>query len=111
MGRPARRRGARKAVSMALYLVIHTPADDDGTVRAPSRLRDLAAASAADARPRWLRAWSPDLHDDRIFSLWEAEDAAEIHGALARYGFLDDRDAQPLRVREWGPSDILAAPD
>ena len=95
---------------MALYLVIHIPPDDETAPppRAPSRLAELAAASLT-ASPRWLRTWSPDLHDDRIFSLWEADDAGEIQAALARYGFLDDRTAQPLRVREWGPEDVLAA--
>ncbi len=96
---------------MALYLVVHTPkATADETVRAPSRLADLARASlAADASPRWLKTWSPDLHDDRLFSLWEARAAAEITAALDRFGFLDDMTAQPLRVREWGPTDVLAA--
>ncbi len=96
---------------MALYLVVHTPKEtEDETVRAPSRLVDLARASTAEgASPRWLKTWSPDLHDDRIFSLWEARNAAEITAALARYGFLDDMAAQPLRVKEWGPADVLAA--
>ena len=96
---------------MALYLVVHTPqAEVDEAVREPSRLADLARASSADGEsPRWLRAWSPDLHDDRIFSLWEAENAAEIGKVLDRYGFLNHMSAQPLRVREWGPDDVLAA--
>jgi len=94
---------------MALYLVIHSGAETgSGEARPPSRLLELARASAAEGTsPRWLKAWSPDLHDDRIFSLWEARDAAEIEAALARYGFLDDRAAKPLRVREWGPEDVL----
>lgn len=96
---------------MALYLVIHTPrADEEETVHAPSRMTELAQASLpADASPRWLKTWSPDVHDDRIFSLWEAENAAEVNAALTRYGFLDQMDAQPLRVQEWGPAEILAA--
>ena len=95
---------------MALYLVVHTPKEaEDETVRAPSRLVELARASTdAGASPRCLKAWSPDLHDDRIFSLWEARNAAEIAAALARYGFLDDMTAQPLRVKEWGPAEVLA---
>ena len=68
--------------------------------------RDLGGAGAA---PRWLRAWSPDLHDDRVFSLWEAENASQILAALTRYGFLDQMTATPLRVQEWGPDEILAA--
>lgn len=96
---------------MALYLVIHTPtAQDSNTVRQPSRMVDLAQrAVRPDVSPRWLKAWSPDLHDDRIFSLWEAENAAEIQAALILYGFLDDMEAVPLRVKEWGPEDVLAA--
>jgi hypothetical protein len=96
---------------VAVYLVVHGPkAVEEGAVRAPSRLLDLARASTdGETLPRWLRTWSPDLHDDRIFSLWEARDAAEIASALARFGFLDDMTAEPLRVREWGPEDVLAA--
>jgi hypothetical protein len=95
---------------MALYLVIHTPVED-GAERAlaPSRLADLARDSGEGASPRWLKTWSPDLHDDRIFSLWEARDAREITAALEQYGFLNDRIAQPLRVHEWGPADVLSA--
>ena len=96
---------------MALYLVVHTPqAQVDEAVREPSRLADLARASSAEGvSPRWLRAWSPDLHDDRIFSLWDAQSGAEIKDALERFGFLDDMVAEPLRVREWGPAKVLAA--
>ena len=98
---------------MALYLVIHSPTDGPGdTVRPPTRLRDLAEISAVEgATPRWLKTWSPDLHDDRIFTLWEARDAAEVQTALTEFGFLDDMDATPLRVREWGPADVLSAPE
>jgi hypothetical protein len=96
---------------MPLYLVVHTPVNpDDQQVRAPSRMVDLARASlAAHASPRWLKTWSPDLHDDRLFSLWEAENGAEIHAVLAHYGFLDNMDAKPIRVHEWGPEDVLMA--
>lgn len=98
---------------MALYLVVHDPGNDDGeTVRPPTRLRELAEASAPGCpSPRWLKAWSPDLHDDRIFTLWDAQSADEVRSALAEFGFLDDMDATPLRVREWGPADVLSAPE
>ena len=98
---------------MAHYLVVHTPSEREvEPVRPPTRLRELAEASTTTGRsPRWLRAWSPDLHDDRIFSLWDAENAEEVLSALAEFGFLDDMDAIPLRVREWGPEDVLAAPE
>jgi hypothetical protein len=95
---------------MALYLVIHSPRGDDSeTVRAPSRLRELAQASSEVRWPRWLKTWSPDLRDDRIFSLWEGQNAAEVAATLHHYGYLDDRTAEFLRVNEWGPADVLAA--
>ena len=98
---------------LAHYLVVHTPSEREvESVRPPTRLRELAEASISDGRsPRWLKAWSPDLHDDRIFTLWDAENADEVRSALAEFGFLDDMDATPLRVREWGPEDVLAAPE
>jgi hypothetical protein len=97
---------------MALYLVVHSPrADASERVRPPTRLRALAEAAAGENRsPRWLRAWSPDLHDDRIFTLWDAASADEVRSALDEFGFLDDMEATPLRVREWGPEDVIAAP-
>ncbi|MDQ3692395.1 MAG: hypothetical protein M3464_02035 [Chloroflexota bacterium] len=98
---------------MALYLVIHTPnAADDNVVRRPTRLVDLARASTvAGVRPRWIKTWTPDVHDDRIFSLWEAANAAEIVEALAYFGYLDEMTVQALNVREWGPAEVLAAAD
>ncbi len=98
---------------MAHYLVVHTPSEREiESVRPPTRLRELAEASTSrDRSPRWLKTWSPDLHDDRIFTLWDAENADEVRLALAEFGFLDDMDAMPLRVREWGPEDVLAAPE
>ena len=98
---------------MAHYLVVHTPSEPEvESVRPPTRLRELAEASIGHARsPRWLKAWSPDLHDERIFTLWDAENADEVRSALAEFGFLDDMDATPLRVREWGPEDVLTAPE
>ncbi|HEY8445748.1 MAG TPA: hypothetical protein VIL01_01445 [Thermomicrobiales bacterium] len=95
---------------MALYLVIHTPVEDpDQPVRKPSDMLGLARAAGHEgASPRWLKTWSPDLHDDRIFTLWEARNAAEIKATLQRFGFLDDMEAQALRVKEWGPADVLA---
>ena len=98
---------------MALYLVVHTPSERDAeSVRPPTRLRELAeASSSGDRTPRWLKTWSPDLHDDRIFTLWDAENADEVRAALDEFGFLDDMEATPLRVREWGPEDVLATPE
>ena len=96
---------------MALYLVVHTPIDfDDSAVFPPSRMLDMATDLGAEgASPRWVKAWSPDLNDDRIFTMWEADDAAEIGAALDKYGFLSHMVARPLRVQEWGPVDVIAA--
>ncbi len=96
---------------MARYLVIHSPREDhDRAATPPTRLLELSRLHGADgARPRWLRTWSPDLHDERIFSLWDATDANEILTAIAFYGFLDDMDAKAINVREWGPEDVLLA--
>jgi hypothetical protein len=98
---------------LARYLVVHDPSKRDvKSVLPPTRLKELAKASTSNGRsPRWLKAWSPDLHDDRIFTLWDAESADEVRAALTEYGFLDDMDATPLRVREWGPEEVLAAPN
>lgn len=98
---------------MARYLVVHSPRADAGEkVRPPTRLKALAEAAMHEGQiPRWLKTWSPDLLDDRIFTLWEARNADEVRSALEEFGFLDDMDAVPLRVREWGPEDVLAAPE
>ena len=96
---------------MARYLVVHTKRDEDeGSTRPPSRLLDLARASTLNGGgAKWLRTYSPNVGDERMFSLWEAESAAQIEAAMERYGFLDDTDAVPLRVHEWGPDDVIAA--
>lgn len=96
---------------MARYLVIHSPNEQNGPmIQKPSDMLGLAEATGGEAAsPRWLTAWSPDLHDDRIFTLWEAKDAAAIQLALTRFGFLDHMDVLALHVQEWGPADILAA--
>ncbi len=95
---------------MALYLVVHDPnPDEDEQVRPPTRLRELAEATRGEqSSPRWLKALSPDLHDDRIFTMWEARSAEEITQTLEKFGFLDDYSAKPFQVREWGPEDVLA---
>ncbi len=96
---------------MARYLVVHNPPESDSTgIDPPARMEDLAReAGANDASPRWLTAWTPDLHDDRVFTLWEADQADDILRVLHTYGFLSHMTAQPLRVGEWGPADVLAA--
>lgn len=96
---------------MALYFVEHSPrAADVDVVRPPTRLRELAELSLDNERsPRWLKTWSPDLHDDRIFTLWEAMSADDVRAILADFGFLDEMDVTPFQVREWGPRDVLDA--
>src|SRR4051794_4598796 len=80
-GRPARLRLRHWTIEsggdLAHYLVVHTPSEREvETVRPPTRLRELAEASRSNSgSPRWLKTWSPDLHDDRIFTLWDAENA------------------------------------
>jgi len=95
---------------MALYLVIHTPqANENDVLRPPSRLTDLAHDHGQEGSdPRWLKTWSPDLHDDRIFTLWESATADAIIKAVHDYGFLDNMDAKPLLVEEWGPDEVIA---
>ncbi|MCO5221198.1 MAG: hypothetical protein M9947_06380 [Thermomicrobiales bacterium] len=98
---------------MTTYLVIHTPIESNETdVKPPTDLVGLATHHGkSDAAPRWLKAWSPDLSDDRIFSLWEAKNAGEIVLVLERFGFLDQMDYAAIPVNEWGPEEILATQD
>jgi hypothetical protein len=96
---------------VSTYLVIHTPDPElESVARKPSDLVGLArSATAPRATPRWIKTWSPDLHDDRFFTLWEADNGAEIQAMLERFGFLDHMTATTIRVREWGPIDVLAS--
>jgi hypothetical protein len=96
---------------MTTYLVIHTPVEsNEGDVKPPTDMAGLASAHGDDgSHPRWLKVWSPDLSDDRIFSLWEAKNAGEIVLVLERYGFLDQMDYDAIPVHEWGPDAILDA--
>lgn len=95
---------------MALYFVVHTPRHNTGeTVLPPTRLIELAKASLGEeSGARWLKTWSPDLHDERIFTLWDAASADQVRQALASYNFLTEMDAAPFSVREWGPADVMA---
>lgn len=96
---------------MALYLVIHTPAKQEADeLQPPTRMLDMARdLGRADASPRWISTFSPDLHDDRIFSMWESPNADAIVRALDDYGFLNHMTAQALRVEQWGPEEVIAA--
>ncbi len=95
---------------MSQYLVIHTPKIGEAAeILPPTLLTELAVQHGnQSSRPRWIKVWSPDLHDDRIFSLWEAVNAEEIRATIRKYRFLDNMDAHPINVREWGPADVLA---
>ena len=100
---------------MGTYLVVHTPKTseelaEEEEIRPPTRLKDLAQVHGNDGSdPRWIKTWSPDLHDDRLFSLWDAADAQTILSAIESFGFLDNMTAHPVRVQEWGPADVLSA--
>lgn len=94
---------------MALYLVVHSPRiEDDDRVHPPTRLVELARDHGIEgASPRWLKTWSPDLHDDRIISMWEADNAEEIKQVIFDYGYLDNLEPHAIRVQEWGPEEVL----
>lgn len=96
---------------MALYLVVHSPAGQESDeLQPPTRMLDMARdLGHAEASPRWITTFSPDLHDDRIFSMWESPNADAILRALDDYGFLNHMTAQALRVEQWGPDDVIAA--
>jgi hypothetical protein len=94
---------------MALFFAVHTPNEsEDDPARNPSDLQGLASRHGiAGAYPRWLKAWSPDLHDDRMFTLWEADDADSIRAILVAHGFLDNLELKAFSVVEWGPEQVL----
>jgi hypothetical protein len=99
---------------MALYLVETIPAAhedlDDVPLQRPTDLPALANHSVNAAHgARWLMTLSPDLHDDRHFSLWESPDADEIRQVMDRFGFLHDGTVNIFAVRQWGPEDVLGA--
>jgi len=95
---------------MPLYMAVHAPPEieDPLTAYPPTDLHGLALeAGDANASPRWIKAFSPDLHDDRIFTLWDAEDADSIRNALKHYGFLPEMETKVFQVTEWGPDEVL----
>lgn len=96
---------------MALYLVIHTPAENEANEpQPPTRMLDMARdLGHENASPRWITTFSPDLHDDRIFTVWESPNADAIVRALDDYGFLNHMTARALRVEQWGPEEVIAA--
>lgn len=97
---------------MPLYLVVHTPKTDvdDETVFPPTRLDDLARDHAGgDARTRWIKTFSPDLHDERHFTLWSARSADDILEVMERYAFMSEMENHPIAVQEWDPQTVLDA--
>ncbi len=95
---------------MARYLVIHSPREDSdsGEVQAPTRMVDLARqAGAEDANPRWVETYDTDMSDDRVFTIWDADDPADILAAMDNYGFLNHMESKPIRIERWGPADVL----
>lgn len=97
---------------MPLYLVVHTPKTDvdEETVFPPTNLVDLARDHAGDdARTRWLKTLSPDLHDERHFSMWDARSADDICEVMERYHFMSEMDHHPIAVQEWDPQTVLDA--
>lgn len=94
---------------MARYLVIHTPTAELESAARPTDLIGLARRSLnGTIGAAWIRTWSPDLHDDRQFTLWDAENAAEIRAMMEAYGFFPEADAEIFRVNDWGPDDVIA---
>ena len=100
----------RNHQSMPLYMAVHAPqnAEETETVHKPTDLHGLALeAGDVNASPRWIKAYSPDLHDDRIFTLWESDDAESIRQAMKTFGFLQEMETTVFQVTEWGPDDVL----
>jgi hypothetical protein len=97
---------------MPMYLVVHTPRVDEHeeTVYPPTRMLEMARDHGDEnARTQWLRTFSPDLHDERHFTLWQAHSAEDITEVMERYGFLSEMDSHPICIQEWTPADVLAA--
>lgn len=97
---------------MPLYLVVHTPRTEENEEKVfpPTRMLEMARDHGDDnARTRWIRTFSPDLHDERHFTVWDAKSAEDITEVMERYGFLSEMDSHPVRVQDWTPTDVLAA--
>jgi len=99
---------------VALYLVETIPDTheeiEEVPLQRPADLPGLARYSAgATHGARWLTTFSPDLNDDRQFSLWEAPEAEDIRSVMQRFGFLHEGTVKMFMVRQWGPEDVLSA--
>lgn len=98
---------------MTRYMVVHTPNDDsEEHTNPPTRLHELAeACGKEDSVPRWVSTITPDLNDDRMFSMWEAPNADSVRDVIEEYGFLNHLDSKVFAIREWGTQDVLEASD
>ncbi len=97
---------------MPMYIVVHTPKEiaDDAEPFPPTKLAELARDHAGEgARTRWIKTLSPDLNDERHFTLWEAKNAQDILEVMDRYHFMSEMEHHPIAVQEWDPSAVLAA--
>jgi len=92
---------------MPRYLAIHAPPVEPVEESGPPA--DLPGLSRLAGPTRWLRTYTPDLHDDRHVSLWEAESADAIRTVMADFHFFVEMETAVFRVHEWGPDDVLAA--
>ncbi len=92
---------------MSRYLAIHSPRGD--AADAPARPADLLGLANAAGATRWLSTYTPDLHDDRHLSLWEAESAEDVRATMEAFHFFVEAETTVFRVHEWGPDDVLAA--
>lgn len=97
---------------MPMYLVVHTPRTDldESEVLPPTQLAQLARDHGGeDARTRWITSYSPDLRDERHFTLWHAKKAEDILEVMSRYHFLTEMEHYPVCVQEWSPQSVLDA--
>lgn len=97
---------------MPLYLVVHTPKTDvdEEAIFPPTKLEDLARDHAGEeSRTRWIKTFSPDLRDERHFTLWSAKNAEDILEVMDRYDFMSEMEHHPIAVQEWDPQSVLDA--
>lgn len=106
-GRPAVAPSPPAPKGLARYLAIHHPRAE--TVDEHVRPTDLLGLARSTGDARWLETYTPDLHDDRHVSLWEAESAEDVRIAMEEFHFFVESETAVFRVHEWGPDDVLAS--
>lgn len=97
---------------MPLYIVVHTPREDvaDDELFPPTNLAELVRDHAGeDANTRWIKTFSPDLNDERHFTLWNSRNAQDILEVMERYHFMSEMDHKAIAVQEWNPQTVLDA--